>query len=134
MAMTQAIYDALAIATKSTFNGPLWYDNQETNAAVQEAVKLGYARRHSVTQVEWTESGIEAAKAFSAKPVKSELEKAAEMEWSKVAKEVVIVKEVCGILYGFGSELACLRLYKAFQGKGHVAFSDNLCTWYFTKD
>ena len=58
-----------------------------------------------------------------------------ERTWSEYAKEPVQVKQVCSTLYGYGSELACLRIYHRYGGKDHtVGYSKNLGTWYVERD
>lgn len=52
-------------------------------------------------------------------------------EWSRIAGEAIDVEEVTGTIYGFGSELATLRLYRKFSGSTQ-GWSGNLRTWYFT--
>ena len=64
----------------------------------------------------------------------SQLAQSAQTEWSKIAKESVNVEVVCGVMYAFGSELACLRIYKAFLGKGRVEYSKNLKSWFFSDE
>lgn len=54
-------------------------------------------------------------------------------EWSALAKEPVeIMGDYIGQpIYAFGSEIAALRLFHAFAGRGRVAFSENMRRWYF---
>lgn len=59
---------------------------------------------------------------------------AAKKHWEQIAKEPLIIDVVSGVCYAFGSEIACLRLYKAFNGMGTVNFSENMQTWYFCND
>lgn len=57
-------------------------------------------------------------KASSIEGGASRLEERATKEWSRLAGEDVHVEEIGGVLYAFGSELACLRLwYKMGHGK-----------------
>lgn len=53
------------------------------------------------------------------------------------AKEPVRVEFVSGVLYGFGSELAVLRVFAKYNSNGsehtpkvRVGFSQNLNSWY----
>ena len=58
----------------------------------------------------------------------------AKKEFEIYAKEDLELKMLGGALYAFGSELACLRLSKAYRHCGDRAdsgFSQNLKTWYF---
>jgi hypothetical protein len=58
----------------------------------------------------------------------------AKTEFEKHAKETLELKELGGALYAFGSELACLRLAKAYRFCGDLAasgFSENMKSWYF---
>ncbi len=64
---------------------------------------------------------------------KAALEKRATEEWSKLAGEPVTVEQVGGVLYAFGSELACLRLEHKMRC-GRAAWSENLKTWSWCKD
>lgn len=57
-------------------------------------------------------------------------------EFGKLAKEAVTVKvgpqdKGTATVNAFGSELAALRLYAAYEGKGRVAYSENLKSWYY---
>lgn len=55
-------------------------------------------------------------------------------DWEKIAKETLVLEQVKGVLYAFGSELAALRLYYKFRhSKGARAeYSSNLRSWYFS--
>lgn len=55
-------------------------------------------------------------------------------DWNVYAKETVCVEEIAGTIYGFGSELATLRLLKQYMQCDNVAqgYSENLKTFYFT--
>jgi hypothetical protein len=58
----------------------------------------------------------------------------AKTEFENHTKETLDVQSLGGALYAFGSELACLRLAKAYRHCGERAdygFSQNLKTWYF---
>ena len=58
--------------------------------------------------------------------------------WSEYAKEPIRVEQVCGTLYGYGSELACLRIYYRYRHSGctdhSVGYSENLNTWFIERD
>lgn len=60
--INKAIKAVMADATSSAFPGTLWYSDIAKNNLVEYAVDMGWAIRPSVTQVEWTETGIEAMK------------------------------------------------------------------------
>jgi len=62
--MTQQVYDHICRATKTSFPVDLWYDDAEVVASIGIAVQNGWVLRNSITQVEWTEKGVEAAKAI----------------------------------------------------------------------
>ena len=54
----------------------------------------------------------------------------------EVAKEPLDVEIISGCVYAFGSELACLRLFKAYNGyernqRTEARYSDNRESWYF---
>lgn len=57
-------------------------------------------------------------------------------EWGAIAGEEISVSLICGHIYAFGSELACLRLaYKFKNSQGvRAEFSKNLNSWYFVLD
>jgi hypothetical protein len=42
-------------------------------------------------------------------------------DWEKIAKEGIEVEEIKGTFYGFGSELATLRLLKKYTANGQTA-------------
>lgn len=50
------------------------------------------------------------------------------------AEETLIVEEIGGTWYAFGSELATLRLYRVYKASANVTqgFSTNLNTFYFS--
>jgi hypothetical protein len=51
------------------------------------------------------------------------------------AGEAIEVEQICGSIYIYGSELACLRMYhKASNKSARAGYSENLKTWYFTFD
>jgi len=60
--MTQQVCEHICRATKSSFPVDLWYDDAEVVASIGIAVQNGWVLRTSITQVEWTEKGVEAAK------------------------------------------------------------------------
>ena len=53
-------------------------------------------------------------------------------EWMRYSKESIDVEIVDDQLFATGSELACLRLFKAYYPNGEADFSYNLGKWYFT--
>lgn len=55
-------------------------------------------------------------------------------DWSEYANEPVRVEEIGGTFYGFGSELATLRIYRKYGGPDNVTqgFSKNLGSFYFS--
>lgn len=60
-------------------------------------------------------------------------------EWSLVAGEKIELEYINETLYAFGSELATLRLFKAYQfgianGTIRQGFSANMNTYYFCLD
>lgn len=68
----------------------------------------------------------------------SQLERCAR-DWTKVAGgETVTVEQVNGVLYAFGSELACLRLFRVFSDnpspdrKPYCEYSANRQSWVFS--
>jgi hypothetical protein len=63
----------------------------------------------------------------------TELERRAKAEWSKIAGEPIGVKYIKGVLYAFGSELACLRLEHHMRC-GRANYSENMGTWYWAKE
>lgn len=67
---------------------------------------------------------------------RAKFEKSAASEFSRIAKEEMTAEVIGGTVYGFGSELATLRCYKAYEGtKGlHQAFSTPRNSWYFSFD
>lgn len=74
-------------------------------------------------------------KATSIEVGTSRLEERAAKEWSRLAGEPVHVEEIGGVLYAFGSELACLRLwYKMGHGKAapSKALVKERGPWYWT--
>lgn len=46
------------------------------------------------------------------------IEKRTSVEWSRLAGETVVVEDIKGTLYAFGSELATLKLLKAGGANG----------------
>jgi hypothetical protein len=60
--------------------------------------------------------------------------KKAQREWSRIAKEDIVVQMIAGTCYGFGSELACLRLFQAYHKSGDkvkAGFSTVRNEWFF---
>jgi hypothetical protein len=59
-------------------------------------------------------------------------------DWEKVSKEPLKLLQDGTMIYAFGSELACLRLFHHYRHTGMPkagsAFSKNLRTWYFRLD
>jgi hypothetical protein len=58
----------------------------------------------------------------------------AKAEFEKHAKEELNVEDIGGTLYAFGSELATLRLFKAYAGSGERAkqgYSKNVNSFFF---
>jgi hypothetical protein len=49
-------------------------------------------------------------------------------DWSALAGEPMQVEAVTGNLYGYGTELGCLRLHYRLE-RGRVLYSQNLGTW-----
>lgn len=68
--MTWQVYDHICRATKTSFPVDLWYDDAEVVASIGIAVKNGWVLRTSITQVEWTEKGVEAANAKALDKIK----------------------------------------------------------------
>jgi hypothetical protein len=54
-------------------------------------------------------------------------------EWSQIAQQPVTVELVGGVLYAFGSELACLRLWAKMR-IGKASYSLTRGTFYYTTD
>lgn len=57
-------------------------------------------------------------------------------DWALIAKENIEIEITKGVIYAFGSELACLRLGLSFNtllisGKAKVLYSVNLQSWCF---
>lgn len=58
----------------------------------------------------------------------------AKREFEIHAKENLVVEEISGTVYAFGSELACLRLLNTYRHCGDrvaAKFSENKKTWFF---
>lgn len=63
-------------------------------------------------------------------------------DWSNIAKEPIEVEEIKGMVFGFGSELATLRIWRKYtlgiqDGRGDYSsldqgYSKNLKAWYFS--
>lgn len=68
-----------------------------------------------------------------------ELLKRVQQDWEQIAGETMDVEYIKGTMYGYGSELACLRLEHKYNlnartstlGKARAFFSKNLNTWTF---
>jgi len=56
--MKKKVFRAISIATSRRYLGPCWWQIPTINKKVEHAVKMGWANRWSVTQVEWREAGI----------------------------------------------------------------------------
>ena len=54
-------------------------------------------------------------------------------DWSRYAGEAITIEcsTISGPVYGFGSELGCLRIYAKMLGTGRVNYSSNLNSWYY---
>ncbi len=59
-------------------------------------------------------------------------------DWSRIAGEPVAVDVLGGCLYGFASEIACLRLAYQFRlmkaGTYRAGYSTNRASWFFRLD
>jgi hypothetical protein len=62
--------------------------------------------------------------------------KRVQKDWEKISGETMDVEYIKGTVYGYGSELAVLRLYHKYKNpaKTRTFFSQNLSTWVFTLD
>jgi hypothetical protein len=61
--------------------------------------------------------------------------KRAQEDWELIAKETLDVEYVKGTLYGYGSELAVLRLEHKYKSpKARAFYSKNIDTWVFALD
>lgn len=58
-----------------------------------------------------------------------------EADWTRIAREAVTVEVIGGVLYGFASELACLRLAYEYRYSTQAAYkaehSANRDSWFF---
>ena len=65
-----------------------------------------------------------------------ELLKRVQRDWASIAGETMDVEYIKGTMYGYGSELAVLRLYHKYRNptKARAFFSQNLNTWVFALD
>ena len=54
-------------------------------------------------------------------------------EWGRIANEPVIVEELGGYLYAFGSEIGMMRLAHKFRSF-NVRYSQNRGSWYFCNE
>lgn len=53
-------------------------------------------------------------------------------DWSDYAgDEAIRVEAIGGAIYGFGSELATLRILRKYEGKGRANYSENMKSFYF---
>ena len=55
-------------------------------------------------------------------------------DWTEIAMEPICVEFIKGVFYGFGSELATLRLFKKYRHCGDKVgqdYSSNLESFYF---
>lgn len=57
-----------------------------------------------------------------------------QQDWTAYANEPVRVEEISGTFYGFGSELATLRIYRKYGAQDNTTqgFSGNLGSFYFS--
>lgn len=60
-------------------------------------------------------------------------------DWEKIAKETIEIEYCNGTFYGYGSELATLRIYKEYtlitkSEKVRQEYSKNLKTYFFALD
>jgi hypothetical protein len=55
-------------------------------------------------------------------------------DYSKIAKEPVNVEIVNEVVYALGSEIATLRLYRAYDKNRTQGYSPNLKTFYFGRE
>lgn len=64
----------------------------------------------------------------------TQLETKAKREFERHAKESLEVQELGSAIYAFGTELACLRLDRAYRGTEGTSFgySENLGRWFFS--
>ena len=56
--------------------------------------------------------------------------------YEQFTKEDVVCEQICDVMYVYGSELACLRLFYALRFPEHkeptVGYSEALGTWWFS--
>lgn len=58
-----------------------------------------------------------------------------EHEWGELAGGEGLKVDVIGnTIYAFGSEIACLRLYRKFYGTGRVCFSESYGSWFYVNE
>jgi len=64
------------------------------------------------------------------------IEAQVQKDWGKITKEKITVEYICGVLYGFGSELATLRLLKEYKNSesAYCGYSKNMKSFYFRLD
>jgi hypothetical protein len=58
-------------------------------------------------------------------------------DWEKVAQEPLVLSDIGVVIYAFGSELACLRLFHHYRYTADVEkiaakYSKNQKSWYFS--
>jgi len=65
----------------------------------------------------------------------SNLLKRVKQQWEETAKETIEVEQIKGAIYGFGTELAVLRIEHGYRGsnpeKVRAGYSENMKSWYF---
>ena len=68
--------------------------------------------------------------------IDNEVLKRVSREWEPIAKEPLVLDYIKGTIYGFGSEIAILRLAIKHTGNKNArhGYSENLKTWYFSLD
>ncbi|WP_338578664.1 hypothetical protein V8J38_16810 (plasmid) [Brevundimonas olei] len=70
------------------------------------------------------------------KPISDAQLRRISLEWTRKAKEPITVEAIGSVIYGFGSELAVLRLYYAHRlvpsDRLKVSWSAPRKTWYFS--
>ena len=61
--------------------------------------------------------------------------KRVQRDWEQIAGETMDVEYIKSTMYGYGSELACLRLEHKYKSpKARAFYSKNLQTWTFALD
>lgn len=51
-------------------------------------------------------------------------------DWSQLAGEPIAIEKIGSAVYGYGSELGCLRIFYRMR-IGRAEFSKNMDTWYY---